>query len=136
MENLQTLKLDKMRELTRYRQRPDAKPYIVDKLQRQLAALENCVDLADSGVNNQLLLLLRDTIWKAMHVEGADDALIIGIRLTDRPQIRSIALADIIYNPALGDPQQDLYELLNLGPADLRSHIFRILVEGIDNYKL
>ena len=60
METLETIKLDKMQELARYRQRPDAKPYVINKLKEQIAALENCVDLNDSKVDNQLLILLRD----------------------------------------------------------------------------
>lgn len=135
MENLQTIKLDKMQELARYRQRPDAKPYVIRKLEEQIAALERCVDLNDSGVDNQLLILLRDTLWKALNVEGRDDALIIGLRLTNSPEIHSVALADIIYNPAMGDPQQYLYSLLNLEPSDFRGHNFRHIIEGLDNYK-
>ena len=135
METLQTIKLDKMQELTRYRQRPDAKPYVIRKLEEQIAALERCVDLNDSGVDNQLLILLRDTLWKALNVEGRDDALIIGLRLTNSPEIRSVALADIIYNPAMGDPQQCLYSLLNLEPSDFRGHNFRHIIEGLENYK-
>ena len=30
-----------MQELARYRQRPDAKPYVINKLKEQIAALEN-----------------------------------------------------------------------------------------------
>lgn len=48
MENLETIRLSKQQELARYRQRPDAKPYVVNKLKEQIAALENCVDLNDS----------------------------------------------------------------------------------------
>lgn len=57
METLETIKLDKMQELARYRRRPDAKPYVINKLKEQIAALENCVDLNDSKVDNQLLIL-------------------------------------------------------------------------------
>ena len=39
METLETIKLDKMQELARYRQRPDAKPYVINKLKEQIAAL-------------------------------------------------------------------------------------------------
>lgn len=70
METLETIKLDKMQELARYRQRPDAKPYVINKLKEQIAALENCVDLNDSKVDNQLLILLRDTLYKALHGRG------------------------------------------------------------------
>ena len=70
METLETIKLDKMQELARYRQRPDAKPYVINKLKEQIAALENCVDLNDSKVDNQLLILLRDTLYKALHEIG------------------------------------------------------------------
>lgn len=52
-----------MQELARYRRRTDAKPYVVNKLREQIAALENCVDLNDSKVDNQLLILLRDTLY-------------------------------------------------------------------------
>ena len=53
METLETIKLDKMRELARYRQRSDAKPYVINKLEEQIKALEHCVDLNDSKVNNR-----------------------------------------------------------------------------------
>ena len=76
-----------MQELARYRQRPDAKPYVINKLKEQIAALENCVDLNDSKVDNQLLILLRDTLYKALHVEEPADVLIVGMRLTNRPEI-------------------------------------------------
>lgn len=56
MENLETIKLSKQQELARYRQRPDAKPYVIKKLTEQIVALEHCVDLADSRVDNQLLI--------------------------------------------------------------------------------
>ena len=96
METLQTIKLDKMRELARYRQRSDAKPYVIKKLEEQIQALDNCVDLNDSMVDNQLLILLRDTLNKAMYGEEPDDVLIVGMRLTDKSTIERIALADLI----------------------------------------
>jgi len=58
MENLETIKLSKQQELARYRRRTDAKPYVVNKLREQIAALENCVDLNDSKVDNQLLIVI------------------------------------------------------------------------------
>ena len=36
METLETIKLDKMQELARYRRRTDAKPYVVNKLREPL----------------------------------------------------------------------------------------------------
>ena len=87
METLETIRLSKQQELARYRQRADAKPYVVNKLKEQIAALENCVDLNDSKVDNKLLILLRDTLYKALYVEGRADALIIGMRLTNRSEI-------------------------------------------------
>mgnify|MGYP000945432753 CR=1 FL=1 len=64
METLETIKLDKMQELARYRRRTDAKPYVVNKLREQIAALENCVDLNDSKVDNQLLRCIRPYMSK------------------------------------------------------------------------
>ena len=86
METLETIKLDKMQELARYRQRPDAKLYVINKLEKQIKALEHCVDLNDSKVNNRLLILLRDTLYKALYVENRADVLIVGMRLTDSRQ--------------------------------------------------
>ena len=80
MENLETIKLSKQQELARYRRRTDAKPYVVNKLREQIAALENCVDLNDSKVDNQLLILL-------LYVENRADVLIVGMRLTNHPEI-------------------------------------------------
>lgn len=149
METLETVKLSKQQELARYRQRPDAKSYIVKKLGEQIEALENCVDLNDSGVDNQLLILLRDTIWKALNVENRDDALIIGMRLTSNPEIKRIGLADLIYTTKLDDPQKGLYELLEIGKCDRRGiaahdkdavpsarYAFDLILEGIDNFKM
>ena len=48
METLETVKLSKMQELARYRQRLDAKTYVINKLESQIRALNNCVDLNDS----------------------------------------------------------------------------------------
>ena len=39
METLETIRLSKQQELARYRQRADAKPYVVNKLKEQIAAL-------------------------------------------------------------------------------------------------
>ena len=149
METLETVKLSKQQELDRYRLRPDAKSYIVKKLGEQIEALENCVDLNDSGVDNQLLILLRDTIWKALNVENRDDALIIGMRLTSNPEIKRIGLADLIYTTKLDDPQKGLYEMLEIGKCDRRGiaahdkdavpsarYAFDLILEGIDNFKM
>ncbi|WP_298027659.1 hypothetical protein [uncultured Alistipes sp.] len=148
METLETVKLSKQQELARYRQRPDAKPYIVNKLEAQVKALDNCVDLNDSGVDNQLLILLRDTLYKALHVERRDDALIIGMRLTDKPRIERIALADLVYSTRLEDPQQGLYELLDIEKCDQKAidthdtsqspsvkYRFDLILENLDNFK-
>lgn len=141
METLETIKLDKMQELARYRQRSDAKPYIVAKLQSQIDALNNCVDLNDSKVDNQLLILLRDTLYKALYVEDRADVLIVGIRLTDRPEIERVDLADLVYTTKLEDPQKGLYELLEIGRC-IRSNkavarlTFRHILEGLDNFKV
>lgn len=148
METLQTIKLDKMQELARYRQRPDAKPYIVNKLEAQVQVLENCVDLNDSGVDNQLLMLLRDTMWKALHVENRADVLIVGMRLTDKPAIERVALADLIYSKKLEDPQKGLYELLEIRDCDRRAlsadprqapsakYAFDLILENLDHFKM
>lgn len=148
METLETVKLSKQQELARYRQRPDAKPYVVRKLEEQIKALENCVDLNDSAVDNQLLILLRNTIWKALNVENQDDALIIGMRLTSNPEIKRIGLADLIYTTKLDDPQKGLYELLEIGLCDRRAvaahdkaqspsarYAFDMILENLDNFK-
>lgn len=148
MESLNTVILDMKKELERYSRRPDAKPYIVNKLKEKIAALENCVDLNDSRVDNQLLILLRDTIYKALYVDRPADALIIGMRLTDRSRIERIALADMIYSKRLDDPQTDLYELLQIAECDRRAidahdfaaapsarFVFDHIIEGLDNYK-
>ena len=37
MENLETIRLSKQQELARYRQRPDAKSYIVNKLKEPVS---------------------------------------------------------------------------------------------------
>ncbi len=149
METLETIKLDKMRELARYRQRPDAKPYIINKLEEQIKVLEHCVDLNDSGVDNRLLILLRDTLYKALYVENRDDALIVGMRLTSNPEIKRIALADLVYSTRLEDPQQGLYELLEIEQCDRRAIIthnpadspsaryaFDLILEGLDHFKM
>ena len=139
METLETIKLDKMQELARYRRRPDAKPYVVNKLKEQIAALENCVDLNDSKVDNQLLILLRDTLYKALYVENRADVLIVGMRLTN--QIERVDLADLVYSTKLDDPQTGLYELLEIGRC-IRSDkavarlTFRHILEGLDNFKV
>lgn len=106
MENLETIKLSKQQELARYRRRTDAKPYVVNKLREQIAALENCVDLNDSKVDNQLLILLRDTLYKALYVENRADVLIVGMRLTNHPEIERVDLADLVYSTKLDDPQR------------------------------
>lgn len=149
MENLETIKLSKQQELARYRQRPDARPYVIKKLTEQIAALEHCVDLADSRVDNQLLILLRDTLYKALHVEEPDDVLIIGMRLTNNPEIRRIGLADLIYSTKIDDPQKGLYELLEIQQCDQRGiaardrthtpcvrYAFDLIMEGLDNFKM
>ena len=149
METLETIKLDKQQELARYRQRPDAKPYVINKLEEQIKALENCVDLNDSGVDNQLLILLRDTIWKALNVENRDDALIVGMRLTSNPEIKRIGLADLIYTTKFDDSQKGLYELLEIEACDRRAIIthnpadspsakyaFDLILEGLDHLKM
>ena len=140
MENLETIRLSKQQELARYRQRPDAKSYIVNKLKEQIAALEHCVDLNDSKVDNMLLILLRDTLYKALNVENRADVLIIGMRLTNRPEIERGDLADLVYSTKLDDPQTGLYELLEIGRC-IRSDkavarlTFRHILEGLDNFK-
>lgn len=141
MENLETIKLSKQQELARYRQRPDAKPYVINKLKEQIAALENCVDLNDSKVDNQLLILLRDTLYKALHVEEPADVLIVGMRLTNRSEIERVDLVDLVYTTKLEDPQKDLYELLEIGRC-IRSDkgvarlTFRHIIDGLDNFKV
>lgn len=148
METLETVKLSKQQELARYRQRPDAKLYIIRKLEEQIRALDNCVDLNDSKVDNQLLILLRDTLYKAMYVEGPDDVLIVGMRLTSNPEIERIGLADLIYTTKFDDPQKGLYELLEIGKCDRRGiathdkdaapsakYAFDHIIEGLDNFK-
>ncbi|WP_295991594.1 hypothetical protein [uncultured Alistipes sp.] len=149
METLETVKLSKQQELARYRQRPDAKSYVIRKLEEQIKALENCVDLNDSAVDNQLLILLRDTLYKALHVENRADALIVGMRLTDKPTIERIALADLVYSARLEDPQQGLYELLEIEQCDRRAvaahdktqspsarYAFDLILEELDNFKM
>lgn len=149
MENLETIKLSKQQELARYRQRPDAKPYVINKLEEQIKALENCVDLNDSSIDNRLLILLHNTIWKALNIENRDDALIIGMRLTDKPRIERIALADLVYSTRLEDPQQGLYELLEIEKCDRRAiaahdktqspsakYAFDMILENLDNFKI
>lgn len=149
METLETIKLDKMRELARYRQRPDAKPYVINKLEEQIKVLEHCVDLNDSGVDNRLLILLRDTLYKALYVENRADVLIVGMRLTDKPIIERIALADLVYSTRLDDPQKGLYELLEIEACDRRAIIthnpadspsaryaFDLILEGLDHFKI
>ena len=132
MENLETIKLSKQQELARYRRRTDAKPYVVNKLREQIAALENCVDLNDSKVDNQLLILLRDTLYKALYV---------GMRLSNHPEIERVDLADLVYSTKLDDPQTGLYELLEIGRC-IRSDkavarlTFRHILEGLDNFKV
>ncbi len=149
MENLETIKLSKQQELARYRHRPDAKPYVINKLEEQIKALENCVDLNDSSIDNRLLILLHNTIWKALNIENRDDALIIGMRLTDKPRIERIALADLVYSTRLEDPQQGLYELLEIEKCDRRAiaahdktqspsakYAFDMILENLDNFKI
>ncbi len=149
METLETVKLSKQQELARYGQRPDAKSYVIRKLEEQIKALENCVDLNDSAVDNQLLILLRDTLYKALHVENRADALIVGMRLTDKPTIERIALADLVYSARLEDPQQGLYELLEIEQCDRRAvaahdktqspsarYAFDLILEELDNFKM
>lgn len=146
METLQTVLLDKKRELARYRLRPDAKPYVINKLEEQIKALENCVDLSDSGVDNQLLILLRNTLWQALCVEDKADVLIVGLRLTDSPTIRTIDLADLVYTKRLRDPQTGLYELLEIErcnweaialgkgrEAPVNKYVFHHIVEGLND---
>ena len=130
-----------MQELARYRQRPDAKPYVINKLKEQIAALENCVDLNDSKVDNQLLILLRDTLYKALHVEEPADVLIVGMRLTNRSEIERVDLVDLVYTTKLEDPQKDLYELLEIGRCIRRDKgvarlNFRHIIDGLDNFKV
>lgn len=149
METLETIKLSKQQELARYRLRPDAKSRIIKKLEEQIAALERCVDLNDSRVDNQLLILLRNTLYKALHVEAQDDVLIIGMRLTDSPEIKRIALADLVYSTKLDDPQTGLYELLEIERCDRHAialrdktkapsarYVFDLILEGLDNAKM
>ena len=141
MENLETIKLSKQQELARYRQRPDAKPYVIKKLTEQIVALEHCVDLADRRVDNQLLILLRDTLYKALYVEDRADVLIVGMRLTDRPHIERVDLADLVYSTKLGDPQPGLYELLDIGRCILTDRAvakmsFHHIIEGLDRFKV
>lgn len=149
METLETVKLSKQQELARYRQRPDAKPYVVNRLEEQIKALENCVDLNDSSIDNRLLILLHNTIWKALNVESRDDALIVGVRLRNTPRIERIALADLVYSTRLEDPQQGLYELLEIEKCDRRAiaahdktqspsakYAFDMILENLDNFKI
>ncbi len=115
---------------------------LLNKLTEQIAALEHCVDLADSRVDNQLLILLRDTLYKALYVEDrADVFLIVGMRLTDRPQIERVDLADLVYSAKLGDPQPGLYELLDIGRCILTDRAvakmsFHHIIEGLDRFKV
>ena len=141
METLETIRLSKQQELARYRQRADANPYVVNKLKEQIAALENCVDLNDSKVDNKLLILLRDTLYKALYVEGRADALIIGMRLTNRSEIERVDLADLVYSTKLDDPQTGLYELLEIGRCirndkDVARLTFQHIIDGLDNFKV
>lgn len=149
METLETVKLSKQQELARYRQRPDAKPYVINKLEEQIKVLEHCVDLNDSGVDNRLLILLRDTLYKALYVENRDDALIVGMRLTSNPEIKRIGLADLIYTTKLDDQQKGLYELLEIEACDRRAiaahdktqspsakYVFDLILEGLDHFKM
>ncbi|WP_305155738.1 hypothetical protein [uncultured Alistipes sp.] len=149
METLETVKLSKQQELARYRQRPDAKPYVINKLEEQIKVLEHCVDLNDSGVDNRLLILLRDTLYKALYVENRDDALIVGMRLTSNPEIMRIGLADLIYTTKLDDQQKGLYELLEIEACDRRAiaahdktqspsakYVFDLILEGLDHFKM
>ncbi len=141
METLETIKLDKMQELARYRQRPDAKPYVINKLKEQIAALDNCVSLNDSKVDNQLLILLRDTLYKALYAEDPADVLIVGMRLTNHPEIERVDLADLVYSTKLDDPQTGLYELLEIGRCirndkDVARLTFRHIIDGLDNFKV
>ena len=111
------------------------------ELEAQIAALENCVDLNDSKVDNQLLILLRDTLYKALYVENRADVLIVGMRLTNHPEIERVDLADLVYSTKLDDPQTGLYELLEIGRC-IRSDkavarlTFRHILEGLDNFKV
>lgn len=99
------------------------------------------MDLNDSKVDNQLLILLRDTLYKALYVEDRADVLIVGMRLTNRPEIERVDLADLVYSTKLDDPQTDLYELLEIGRC-IRSDkavarlTFRHILEGLDNFKV
>lgn len=141
METLETVKLSKMQELARYRQRLDAKTYVVNKLESQIRALNNCVDLNDSRVDNQLLILLRDTLFKALYVEDRADVLIVGMRLTAKPQIEQVDLVDLVYSTKLDDPQTGLYELLDIGRCILTDQAvakmsFRYILEGLDQFKV
>ena len=141
METLETVNLSKMQQLARYRQRLDAKTYVINKLESQIRALNNCVDLNDSRVDNQLLILLRDTLYKALYVEDRADVLIVGMRLTDRPQIERVDLADLVYSTKLGDPQPGLYELLDIGRCILTDRSvakmsFHHIIEGLDHFKV
>lgn len=140
METLETVKLAKQQELARYRQRTDARQYVITKLDEQIKALDNCVDLNDSRVDNQLLILLRDVLYKALYVEDRADVLIVGMRLTDRPEIERVDLADLVYSSKLDDPQAGLYELLEIGrcirsdKATARLN-FQHIIEGLNNFK-
>ncbi len=149
METLETIKLDLQQRLAYYRQRTDAKSHVIKKLEEQIKVLENCVDLNDSKVNNQLLILLRNTIYKAMYVENPADVLIVGIRLSNNPEIRHIDLADMVYSNKLDDGQPDLYRLLEIGRCDWEAialgtcrqapsnkYLFHMILENIDNYKV
>lgn len=141
METLETVKLSKMQELARYRQRLDVKTYVVNKLESQIRALNNCVDLNDSRVDNQLLILLRDTLFKALYVEDRADVLIVGMRLTAKPQIEQVDLVDLVYSTKLDDPQTGLYELLDIGRCILTDRAvakmsFHHIIEGLDRFKV
>ena len=99
------------------------------------------MDLNDSRVDNQLLILLRDTLYKALYVEDRADVLIVGMRLTDRPQIERVDLADLVYSTKLGDPQPGLYELLDIGRCILTDRSvakmsFHHIIEGLDRFKV
>lgn len=84
---------------------------------------------------------MRDTLYKALYVENRADALIIGMRLTNRSEIERVDLADLVYSTKLDDPQTGLYELLEIGRCirndkDVARLTFRHIIDGLDNYKV
>ena len=97
----------------------------------------------DFSTRNDLyaLILLRDTLYKALYVENRADVLIVGMRLTNHPEIERVDLADLVYSTKLDDPQTGLYELLEIGRC-IRSDkavarlTFRHILEGLDNFKV